>query len=81
GSVRVDAIYSTVFDESEEIGVFTKKASYRPTDDLVNYDLRVKLIFDGELSPPVLTKVISVFLSVESATVPVSKEFSVPRRI
>ncbi|GMR38624.1 hypothetical protein PMAYCL1PPCAC_08819, partial [Pristionchus mayeri] len=77
GSVRIDAILSTVFEESEEIeGAFTKKASYQPPDDLVNYGLRVKLIFDGQLSPPVLTKVISASLKVGSATVPVSKEVS-----
>ncbi|GMR38619.1 hypothetical protein PMAYCL1PPCAC_08814, partial [Pristionchus mayeri] len=71
-SVRIDAIYAAVFDASEKIEYsYTVPTSYQPTDDLVNYGLRLKLIFDGELSLPALTKINSVSLTVESTTVPV----------
>ncbi|GMR38622.1 hypothetical protein PMAYCL1PPCAC_08817, partial [Pristionchus mayeri] len=78
GSVRIDAILSTVFEDSEEIECILldsfQSASHQPTGDLLNYGLLVKLNFDGELSPPTLTKITSVSLTVESTTVPVSKE-------
>ncbi|GMR49761.1 hypothetical protein PMAYCL1PPCAC_19956, partial [Pristionchus mayeri] len=74
-SVRVDAFYPTVFEASDPIESVVFNYHSKPTsDDCTVYNLRVKLIFDGGLTLPVVAKINSVSVNIDSTTVPVSRE-------
>ncbi|GMS86847.1 hypothetical protein PENTCL1PPCAC_9022 [Pristionchus entomophagus] len=74
-SVRVDSLFPLVFGDSDPIeSVMTMCSTHTTRDDRANYEMRVELNFEGEISPPTLFKINSTSLDIDSIIVPVSKE-------
>ncbi|GMR37766.1 hypothetical protein PMAYCL1PPCAC_07961, partial [Pristionchus mayeri] len=78
GSVRIDALYPTVFGESQQIESVVDGnpsfLSWRQTDESTTFILQVKLNFDGELTLPTVTKISSASVNIGSVSGAVSKE-------
>ncbi|GMR49766.1 hypothetical protein PMAYCL1PPCAC_19961, partial [Pristionchus mayeri] len=74
-SVRVDALYPTIFGASDPIESVNLDYHSKPANDYCTmYILQVKLIFDGGLTLPTVTKINSASVNLDSSTVSVSRE-------